>query len=126
MPENAFGYVPTPALVAPIEFTLKIKDYADLGGYMDHVRTLDSIDARRGHDAGVGATGESLAAGSQAEAAEAKTRNETERAQIRLLPDGRRLHLHDGPIDLIVEAFGEPAESTRLSRRRGAFRDCAR
>ncbi len=29
------------------------------------------------------------------------------RAQIRLLPDGRRLHLHDGPIDLIVEAFGE-------------------
>ena len=28
------------------------------------------------------------------------------RAQIQLLPDGRRLHLHDGPIDLIVEAFG--------------------
>jgi len=28
------------------------------------------------------------------------------RAQIRLLPDGRRLHLQDGPIDLIVEAFG--------------------
>jgi ApbE superfamily uncharacterized protein (UPF0280 family) len=28
------------------------------------------------------------------------------RAQIRLLPNGRRLHLHDGPIDLIVEAFG--------------------
>ena len=24
MPENAFGYVPTPALVAPIEFTLKL------------------------------------------------------------------------------------------------------
>ncbi len=33
-----------------------------------------------------------------------------ERAQIRLLPDGRRLHLHDGPIDLIVEAFGAPSE----------------
>jgi ApbE superfamily uncharacterized protein (UPF0280 family) len=29
------------------------------------------------------------------------------RAQVRLLEDGRRLHLHDGPIDLIVEAFGE-------------------
>ena len=28
------------------------------------------------------------------------------RTQVRLLPDGRRLHLHDGPIDLIVEAFG--------------------
>jgi 6-hydroxynicotinate reductase len=43
MPEHAFGYVPTPALVAPIEFTLKMKDYAALGGYMDHVRSLDSI-----------------------------------------------------------------------------------
>lgn len=32
------------------------------------------------------------------------------RAQIRLLEDGRRLHLHDGPIDLIVEAFGEALE----------------
>jgi uncharacterized protein len=32
------------------------------------------------------------------------------RAQVRLLPDGRRLHLQDGPIDLIVEAFGAPAE----------------
>ncbi|GAB5469168.1 MAG: UPF0280 family protein [Rhodospirillales bacterium] len=27
-------------------------------------------------------------------------------AQVALLPDGRRLHLHHGPIDLIVEAFG--------------------
>jgi ApbE superfamily uncharacterized protein (UPF0280 family) len=32
------------------------------------------------------------------------------RAQIRMLPDGRRLHLQDGPIDLIVEAFGELRE----------------
>jgi len=32
------------------------------------------------------------------------------RAQVRLLEDGRRLHLHDGPIDLIVEAFGETNE----------------
>ena len=30
-----------------------------------------------------------------------------QRPQIRKLDDGRRLHLHDGPIDLIVEAFGE-------------------
>jgi hypothetical protein len=43
MPENAFGYVPTPALVAPIEFTLKLADYAALGGYMDSVRSLPSI-----------------------------------------------------------------------------------
>src|SRR5882672_7003022 len=43
MPESAFGYVPTPALVAPIEFTMKLSDYATLGGYMDHVRPLNSI-----------------------------------------------------------------------------------
>lgn len=30
--------------------------------------------------------------------------------QIALLPDGRRLHLQDGPIDLIVEARGRAAE----------------
>jgi hypothetical protein len=44
MPDNAFGYVPTPALVAPIEFTMKISDYETLGGYMDHVRPLSSIE----------------------------------------------------------------------------------
>jgi uncharacterized protein len=32
------------------------------------------------------------------------------RAQIRMLADGRRVHMHDGPIDLIVEAFGEASE----------------
>ena len=43
MPENAFGYVPTPALVAPIEFTLKLADYAALGGYVEQVRPLSSL-----------------------------------------------------------------------------------
>jgi hypothetical protein len=43
MPENAFGYVPTPALVAPIEFTLKLADYAGLGGYIDQVRPITSV-----------------------------------------------------------------------------------
>ena len=32
------------------------------------------------------------------------------RAQMRRLPDGRRLHFHDGPMDLIVEAFGAPRQ----------------
>ncbi len=32
------------------------------------------------------------------------------RAQMRMLPDGRRLHLQDGPIDLVVEAFGAAGE----------------
>lgn len=31
-------------------------------------------------------------------------------AQAEMLPDGRRLHLHHGPIDLIIEAFGEVCE----------------
>ena len=43
MPEKSFGYVPTPALVAPIEFTLRLSDYAALGGHMDHVRPLASL-----------------------------------------------------------------------------------
>jgi ApbE superfamily uncharacterized protein (UPF0280 family) len=37
-----------------------------------------------------------------------------------MLPDGRRLHLHDGPIDLIVNAFGSRAEI------RAAYRAAAR
>jgi len=49
MPENAFGYVPTPALVAPMEFTLKLNDYAKLGGHMDSVRPLDSVTASARH-----------------------------------------------------------------------------
>ena len=32
---------------------------------------------------------------------------------VRMLPDGRRLHLHDGPIDAIAEAFGSPEEVHR-------------
>jgi hypothetical protein len=43
MPAGAFGYVPTPALVAPIEFTLRLSDYAALGGHMDYVKPLASI-----------------------------------------------------------------------------------
>lgn len=30
--------------------------------------------------------------------------------QAALLADGRRLHLNHGPIDLVLEAFGAPAE----------------
>lgn len=29
-------------------------------------------------------------------------------SQVAMLPDGRRLHLNHGPIDLIAEAFGDP------------------
>ena len=43
LPANAFGYVPTPALVAPIEFTMTRADYQALGGHMDQVKRLDEI-----------------------------------------------------------------------------------
>ena len=33
-----------------------------------------------------------------------------ELAVVRILPDGRRMHLHDGPIDIVLEAFGPPDE----------------
>ena len=39
-----------------------------------------------------------------------------QRAQIRFLPDGRRLHLQDGPIDLIIGAFGAPVDLERAYR----------
>ena len=39
MPDNSFGWVPTPAIVAPIEFTMRLADYRALGGHMDRVRT---------------------------------------------------------------------------------------
>ncbi len=50
MPSNAFGYVPTPALVAPIEFTMRLSDYAALGGHMGAVRRIEEVlggDTRR-------------------------------------------------------------------------------
>ena len=43
LPENAFGYVPTPALVAPIEFTLPRADYTALGGYTEHIQPLSTL-----------------------------------------------------------------------------------
>ena len=43
MPKNAFGYVPTPALVAPIEFTLPRHLYAALGGHDSFVRPLEEV-----------------------------------------------------------------------------------
>jgi len=43
------------------------------------------------------------------------------RAQIRLLPEGRRLHLNDGPIDLIIEAFGA-ADQIELAYRAASAR----
>ncbi|TGW07559.1 6-hydroxynicotinate reductase, partial [Mesorhizobium sp. M2D.F.Ca.ET.145.01.1.1] len=48
VPEGAFGYVPTPALVAPIEFTLRRDDYVRLGGYEAEIRSVADIVAKGG------------------------------------------------------------------------------
>lgn len=43
LPGNAFGSVPTPALVAPIEFTMTRTGYAAMGGHMDQLRSLGDV-----------------------------------------------------------------------------------
>ncbi|MEO1601971.1 MAG: 6-hydroxynicotinate reductase [Pseudomonadota bacterium] len=40
MPDGAFGYVPTPALVAPLEFTTTREEYLRLGGHADAIRPV--------------------------------------------------------------------------------------
>jgi 6-hydroxynicotinate reductase len=54
LPENAFGYVPTPALVAPIEFTMRLEDYAALGGHVDYIRPVEEIIGERANRLGDG------------------------------------------------------------------------
>ena len=46
MPDRSFGWVPTPAIVAPIEFTMRADDYARLGGHVDRVVPLSQAVAR--------------------------------------------------------------------------------
>ncbi|TIW75787.1 MAG: 6-hydroxynicotinate reductase, partial [Mesorhizobium sp.] len=48
VPEGAFGYVPTPALVAPIEFTMRRDDYVRLGGYENEIRSVEDVLAKGG------------------------------------------------------------------------------
>ena len=43
LPDNAFGYVPTPAIVAPLEFSVSRTDYLALGGHEDAIRAIDDI-----------------------------------------------------------------------------------
>jgi len=48
LPKGAFGYVPTPALVAPLEFTLSREDYLAMGGHEEAIRSLDRSMAEGG------------------------------------------------------------------------------
>jgi hypothetical protein len=49
MPANSFGMVPTPAIVAPIEFTMRRDVYAALGGHVERVRSIADVLAREPH-----------------------------------------------------------------------------
>jgi hypothetical protein len=46
MPDRSFGTVPTPAIVAPIEFTMTLADFAALGGHVASVQPLAEVLAR--------------------------------------------------------------------------------
>lgn len=48
LPDGAFGYVPTPALVAPLEFTMSRAEYLALGGHGDAVIDLEDLQAKGG------------------------------------------------------------------------------
>jgi hypothetical protein len=76
--------------VAPIEFTLKLSDYAALGGHMDYMRPLSSLKDNTEIRQGLPVRGS---------ANDAISANQVSGGR-------RRLHLQDGPIDLIVEARG--------------------
>ncbi len=41
LPKGAFGYVPTPALVAPLEFTIPRADYLAMGGHEQSIQPLE-------------------------------------------------------------------------------------
>ncbi len=51
LPRDSFGHVPTPALVAPLEFTLRAELYEQLGGHMRHVQPAARVLAEYGAEA---------------------------------------------------------------------------
>jgi hypothetical protein len=52
LPDGAFGYVPTPALVAPLEFTMPRAEYVALGGHAEAIRDLEDVLAKGGEYGG--------------------------------------------------------------------------
>jgi hypothetical protein len=43
MPDRSTGYVPTPALVFPIEFTMRLDDYRLMGGHVKHIVPVEQV-----------------------------------------------------------------------------------
>lgn len=56
MPERSFGYVPTPAIVAPLEFTMQRDEYAALGGHEGDIRSVADI-VEKGGEYGAASVG---------------------------------------------------------------------
>ena len=40
---KAFTWVPTPATVAPVEYTMTLEDYEAIGGHMNHIRNVEDF-----------------------------------------------------------------------------------
>lgn len=40
---RAFTYVPTPATVVPLEYTMRLKDYLEIGGHQEAIRKLEEV-----------------------------------------------------------------------------------
>jgi ferredoxin len=40
---RGFTYVPTPAMVAPLEYTMRLKEYLDMGGHKESIRKLEDV-----------------------------------------------------------------------------------
>ncbi len=106
LPERAFGYVPTPALVAPIEFTMKLEDYAALGGHP------------RSRAAGGG--------GAEGFLTRARSAPQSKGAGLmrgrRSAASTSRLHLQDGPIDLDRRSLRRPTPIAAYPRGSGSLR----
>ena len=85
LPKNAFGYVPTPAVVAPIEFTMRLDDYAQLGGHVDNIQPLSSLKAMEG-----------MVTPAEVRRRKTAPTNSSKRHRLEagLLPDGKRPHVH--------------------------------
>jgi hypothetical protein len=40
---RAFTYVPTPATVVPLEYTMRLDEYLEIGGHQEAIRKLEEV-----------------------------------------------------------------------------------
>ena len=43
---GAFTWVPTPATVAPVEYTMRLDDYEAMGGHIEAVRPFSTLEPK--------------------------------------------------------------------------------